>query len=264
MRDPRRPASRHAPATAALASCCVVGLLALVSAAPLPAKRNADADGFRPIFDGKTLDGWRTFDPSYWSVKDGAITATITPDHPLQDNRYLVWLGGPGAPGGRLGDFELKLRSRVRGDGAINNGFQFRSRVMDNGWDVAGYQVDNNLNVNNVSPWLVRLYDEHGRHDLALRGQRTTFGPDGKATHEKIEGAAGEPWFKLEEWHEYHLACVGNRITLKVDGRLAAEVVDNDPRQFDPAGILALQLHSGPPTVAQFKDVRLKILKPAE
>jgi hypothetical protein len=49
-----------------------------------------------------------------------------------------------------------------------------------------------------------------------------------------------------------------------VNGRLAAEVVDDDPEQSDAAGILALQLHSGPPTVAEFKDVRLKVLKRAE
>jgi hypothetical protein len=224
----------------------------------------AEDDGFKPIFDGRTLAEWSTVDPSYWSVRDGAITAMITADHPLKDNRYLVWKGGEGAPGGKLGDFELKLKSRVRGDGAINNGFQFRSRVMDNGWDVAGYQVDNNLNVNNVSPWLVRLYDEHGRHDLALRGQRTTFDAEGKKTQEPIAGAAGEPWFDLGQWHEYHLICVGHRITLKVDGRLTAEVVDNDAKEFDAAGILGLQLHSGPPTVAQFKDIRVKILKAAE
>ena len=235
----------------------------LVALVTLSAAPPAD-DGFRPIFDGKSLDGWQTVDPSYWSVVDGAITATITADHPLRDNRYLIWKGAADALGGQLGDFELKLRSRVRGEGSINNGFQFRSRVMDNGWDVAGYQVDNNLNVNNVSPWLVRLYDEHGRHDLALRGQRTTFGTDGKPTREKIDDAAGEPWFKLDQWHEYHLVCIANRITLKVDGRLAAEVIDNDPQHFDATGILALQLHSGPPTVAQFKDVRLKVLVPAK
>ena len=236
--------------------------LALLALAATPAP--AEEAGFRPIFDGKSLAGWETVDPTYWSVQDGAITGTITKDHPLKDNRYLVWKGADDAPGGQLADFELKLRSRVRGDGAINNGFQFRSRLLPNGWDVAGYQVDNNLNVNGVSPWLVRLYDEHGRHDLALRGQRVTFGQGGKPTREQINEAAGEAWFRLEEWHEYHLTCVGPRITLKVDGRLAAEVIDNDPEQFDAAGILALQLHSGPPTVAQFKDIRLKVLKRAE
>jgi hypothetical protein len=110
----------------------------------------------------------------------------------------------------------------------------------------------------------VRLYDEHGRHDLALRGQRATFEAGGKVTRERIEEAAGEPWFKLGEWHEYHLTCLANRITLKVDGRLAAEVIDNDPEQFDAVGILALQLHSGPPTVAQFRDIRLKVIEPAK
>jgi hypothetical protein len=224
----------------------------------------AAEEGFESIFDGKTLDGWKTFDQSYWSVKDGAITGTITKEHPLRDNRYLIWQGNDRAPQGQLKDFELKLKSRVRGEEAINNGFQFRSKLLANGWDIAGYQVDNNLNVGGVSPWLVRLYDEHGRHDLALRGQRTTFDENGKATKEPIKEAAGEAWFKLEDWHEYHLICIGHRITLKVDDRLAAEVIDNDPKQFDAQGILGLQLHSGPPTVAEFKDIRLKILKAAE
>jgi hypothetical protein len=235
----------------------LVGLMAAVSFA-------ADEEGFQPIFDGKTLEGWKTFDASYWSVQDGAITATITKEHPLKDNRYLIWQGGKDAPDGQLADFELKLKSRVRGEGAINNGFQFRSKLLANGWDIAGYQVDNNLNVGGVSPWLVRLYDEHGRDTLALRGERTTFDENGKATKEQIKEAAGEAWFKLEEWHEYHLICIGNRITLKVDDRLAAEVIDNDPKQFDAQGILGLQLHSGPPTVVQFKDIRVKILKAAE
>lgn len=150
------------------------------------------------------------------------------------------------------------MKSRLRGEGGINNGFQFRSRRMPDG-DVAGYQVDNNLQ----TPWLVRLYDEFGRHTLAWRGQRTTFDAAGKAAHEDIAEARGEPWFKLEAWHEYHLVCRGPKLTLKVDGRLAAEVIDHDGRRRDPAGILALQLHSGPPTVVQFKDIRLKIIDPA-
>jgi len=32
---------------------------------------------------------------------------------------------------GELADFELKLKSRVRGEGAINNGFQFRSKLTE-------------------------------------------------------------------------------------------------------------------------------------
>ncbi len=208
--------------------------------------------GFQALFDGKTLDGWESPDMSYWSVEDEAITGRITREHPCAVNQYLVWRGGD------LADFELKLKSRVRGEGGINNGFQFRSRLLPD-HDIAGYQVDNNLQTD----WLVRLYDEFGRHTLAWRGQRTVFDPAGRPTSTDLPEAKGPAWFRLEDWHEYDLVCEGPHLTLKVDGRLAAEVMDNDPRRRDLCGILGLQLHSGPPTVAQFKDVRLKVLKAA-
>jgi len=208
--------------------------------------------GFEPIFDGRTLEGWETPDPSYWRVEEGAITGEITADHPCTANQYLVWKGG------ELADFELKLRSRLRGEGGINNGFQFRSRVLPD-HDVCGYQVDNNLQ----TPWLVRLYDEFGRHTLAWRGERTVIDAAGARTTTPLDEGVGPAWFRLEDWHEYHLVCVGPRLTLRVDGRVAAEVEDGDPRRFEAQGALALQLHSGPPTLVQFKDIRLKVLKAA-
>ncbi|MCC6486189.1 MAG: DUF1080 domain-containing protein [Candidatus Hydrogenedentes bacterium] len=212
-------------------------------------------EGYESIFDGKTLAGWAVADPSFWSVEDGAITAKITPEHPTERNHYLVYQGG------KLGDFELKLRHRIMSKETVNGGFQFRSEIFNGEIpdDCRGYQVDNNTN----TPWLVRLYDEFGRHDLALRGEKTVFGPDGSKNTTPLAEAVGEPWFKLDEWHEYHLICRGAELTLKVDGRLVAEVVDNDPKQQDFAGILALQLHSGPPMTVQFKDIRLKKLDAA-
>ena len=83
----------HNEAMIRLILCGVTALLLLAAAPP---SASSDA-GFRTIFDGRTLDGWQTFDPTYWSVQDGAITATITKEHPLTDNRYLVWKGGDGA-----------------------------------------------------------------------------------------------------------------------------------------------------------------------
>lgn len=201
------------------------------------------------LFDGKSLEGWKTVDPTWWTVEEGAITARITPEKPCTVNQYLVWAGE------ELGDFELKLRSRLQGEGAINNGFQFRSRVLPDG-DVCGYQMDNNLQ----TPWLVRLYDEYGRHTLAWRGERAVFSATGERTVSSLPDAPPQAWFTLEDWHEYHLICVGPKLTLRVDGKLAAEVEDHDPRRFEATGALALQLHSGPPTVVQFKDIRLKKL----
>ena len=67
--------------------------------------------------------------------------------------------------------------------------------------------------------------------------------------------------------HEYHLICNGPHLTLKINERVVAEVSDYDPKQQDFSGILAMQLHSGPPMTVQFKDIRIKILNtnsPAE
>lgn len=207
----------------------------------------------KPIFDGHSLAGWETPDFSYWTIEDGAITGRITKEHPCTINQYLVWKGG------ELADFELKLKSRLNGEGAINNGFQFRSRLLPD-HDVCGYQMDNNLQ----TPWLVRLYDEYGRHTLALRGERTIFDSAGQRNTSTIAEANGSAWFRLEDWHEYHLTCVGSKITLRVDGKLAADVEDLDRRRQELQGILALQLHSGPATIVQFKDIRLKILNAAD
>lgn len=207
----------------------------------------AEETGFQPIFDGKTLKGWETPDPSYWSVEDGAITAKITTEHPCTVNQYLVWEGG------ELADFELKLTFRNVSSDPVNGGFQFRSLLLPN-HDVKGYQVDNDTG----GPWLVRLYDEHGRDDLALRGQHTVIDAQGQRTITPIPAAEGEPKFKLGEWHEYHLICHGPHLTLKVNGETMAEVEDNDPKEQDFKGILALQLHSGPPMTVQFKNIQLK------
>lgn len=217
---------------------------------PLPPLN--DEPGFKPIFDGKTLAGWKAADMSFWSVQDGAVTAKITRAHPTDRNHYLVFQEG------ELDDFELKVRHRILSPHDVNGGFQFRSEIFDGeiADDCRGYQVDNNTG----TPWLVRLYDEFGRHTLAWRGERTVFDRDGGKSTTAIEAAAGPARFKLEDWHEYHLICRGPDITLKVNGRIVAEVLDNDPKQQDFSGILALQLHSGQPMTVQFKDIRLKRL----
>lgn len=234
---------------------------AILSGLAVPASQARDGDtgrgsgqspadeGFVSIFDGKSLAGWESPDLSWWSVEDGAITGRIPRGKPCTINQYLVWTGGD------LANFELKLESRLSGEGGINNGFQFRSRVLPD-HDVCGYQVDNNLE----TPWLVRLYDEYGRHTLAWRGERTAIDPGGGRSVEPIPDAAGDPWFSLGEWHEYHLICQGPLITLRVNGRLAAALEDHDSQRADAAGAFALQLHSGPPTLVQFRNIRIKRL----
>ncbi len=217
----------------------------------IPYVRSADGPGFVSLFDGKTLKGWQAADMSWWSVEDGAITAKSTEEKPCRKNQYLF------CQVGEMKDFELKLAHRIISPHKVNCGFQYRSEHYQ-GDDCRGYQIDNNL------PNLIRLYDEFGRHTLAHRGQRTVFDKSGKRTTTEIPEAKGEPWFDLTQWHEYHLICRGPKLTLLVNGRLVGEVIDNDPKNQDLLGLLALQLHSGPPMVVQFKDIRWNPLDPDE
>ncbi len=209
-------------------------------------------DGFVSIFDGRSLEGWVGQDMSFWSIEDGAITGTIIPEHRPPMNQYLVWQGG------LVEDFELKLDYRHTGSTTpdTNGGFQYRSRRLPNG-DVGGYQVDNNFG----QPWRARLYDEFGRHDLALEGEEAWFSPMGIRRVEKKTFDHAPVNFRLDDWHEYHLTAIGQELTLRVNGEVISVAHDGDEDGFEARGILAMQLHTGPTMKAQFKNIRLKTIQ---
>src|SRR5262249_3155080 len=54
------------------------------------------------------------------------------------------------------------------------------------------------------------------------------------------------------------------KLSLRVNGKLIAEVMDNDDDSYEALGLLAMQLHTGPSMKAQFKDIRLKRLQPSQ
>ena len=214
----------------------------------------AQEAGFKPIFDGKTLDGWEAPNMSYWSVKDGIIVGESTQDNPVKSNQFLVWELGD------VDDFELKLKYRISGTDRANSGIQIRSRVAPEG-HVVGYQAD----IDRAGRYAGALYDERGRGMLAQRGQRTVVGADGKKTHTALgDAAALMNIINLDGWNEYHVIARGNRITLRVNGKTTADVLDNEQKNRELSGVLALQLHAGPPMKIEFKDIRLKRTKLAD
>ena len=133
------------------------------------AAQSDDDARYESIFDGKTLEGWKASDMSYFSVQDGAITGEVTPDHKPQRNQFIVWQGGT------VRNFDLRFRFRIFGEKA-NSGMQFRSAVKENGL-VHGYQAD----IANRGPYLGGIWDEYGtRRSLAARGQSAVIDEDGK------------------------------------------------------------------------------------
>src|SRR5229473_4034629 len=93
-----------------------------------------DEPGFKPIFDGKTLEGWKG-DPKYWRVEDGALVGEVTPETLLKRNSFIIWRNG--APK----DFELKVDYRITLNG--NSGINYRSVILsDDKFGMRGYQAD--------------------------------------------------------------------------------------------------------------------------
>ena len=91
-------------------------------------------DGFKPMFDGKTLNGWEG-DPKYWRAENGEIIGEITPETIIKVNTFLIWKGGHPA------DFELKVNYRISAKG--NSGVNYRSvRVDSLPYALKGYQAD--------------------------------------------------------------------------------------------------------------------------
>ncbi|MCH2583301.1 MAG: DUF1080 domain-containing protein [Planctomycetes bacterium] len=212
----------------------------------------ADAeDGFKPIFNGKDLDGWDG-NPDFWSVKDGAITEQTTKEKPTRGNTFIIWRQG------ELDDFELRLEYKIIGG---NSGIQYRSfeNPKWGKWVIGGYQADFEAG----KTYSGILYGERYRGILAQRGQSTEIGDNHKPKLLAKVGNSAELQanIKNEDWNSYRITAKGHQFTHEINGKVTCKVLDNDLKMRRRSGLLALQLHAGPPMTVQFRNVRLKRLK---
>jgi hypothetical protein len=208
----------------------------------------ADDDGFKTIFDGKTLEDWDG-KKDFWSVEDGCITGRTTKEKPTSGNTFIIYKGGD------VGDFELHLKYKIVGG---NSGIQYRS--VDKGNNVVnGYQADFEAG----DTYSGILYEEGGRGILCGRGKKVEIGADGKKTESSGPNTNEEivKSIKKEDWNDYVVIAKGNHLIHKINGLQTAEVIDNQKDKAKEKGILALQLHAGPPMTVQFKDIKIKELK---
>ncbi|CAN5857359.1 DUF1080 domain-containing protein [soil metagenome] len=223
----------------------------------------ASAEEGKAIFNGKDLTGWEG-NMSLWSVVDGTITGMTQPDPAdpkkglLKHNTFLVWKAGT------VSDFELTFQYRIV---AGNSGVQYRSKELtpgEHGPIVTGYQADFEAG----KTYSGILYEERGRGILAKRGEKTTIKPgaDGKKPTVEVTGSVGvsdeiQAAIKSEEWNDYKIVAKGNHVQHFINGKQTVDVTDEDAANAPKEGILALQIHAGPPMTVQFKDLILKELK---
>lgn len=241
--------------------------LALAATALLTPAHAADS-GFKPIFNGKDLSGWEG-NAQFWSVRDGAITGQTKAEADLPANTFLVWKGGEPA------NFELRLSFRLTGENdrkQANSGVQYRSKVLDAAtFVVGGYQAD----LDSPFRYTGMLYEEKGRGILMTTGEKIRIGATTEAMDSKnkkkkktdveklgiaTSAADIQAAYKLGEWNELRLVAKGNHLQHYLNGKLTADVIDTDAKHGAKSGVIAFQLHRGPPMTVQFKDVQLKTL----
>lgn len=230
---------------------CLLALTAfLCFATPLRAEEET---GFTPIFDGKSLEHWDG-DPELWRVAEGAIVGQTTAEKPIKGNTFLIWRGGEPQ------NFVLKADYKIEGG---NSGIQYRSfEVPNQKWVIGGYQAD----IDAGGTFVGSCYGERFRSMLCVRGQKCEIGDDAKS---KVVGAVGDnkelaSKVKAGDWNEYTIEADGFHFVQKINGVVMADLTDLDMKNRRASGVIALQLHTGPPMKIQFRNLRIKTLPDAK
>jgi hypothetical protein len=201
--------------------------------------------GFQAVFNGRDLTGWEG-SPNYWSVEEGCLTGKA--DGTLKFNRFLTWRVG------RVKNFELRVKVKVSPGG--NSGLQYRGTERPDLGEsvVTGYQCDV---VANRPDYNGMLYEERGRRILAHTGEKVVIDPKGQPW---VVGQFPLKEFKPGEWHEYRVLAEGNHYRHWIDNQPTVDVIDLDEKGRKLDGVLAVQVHVGPPMTIQYKDFFLKAL----
>ncbi len=212
----------------------------------------------KSLFNGKDLTGWKG-QPEFWSVKDGAITGTSTKETPVKENTFLIW-------DGEAGDFELHFKYKIldangKAEGGGNSGVQYRSKMVKPEYSVvSGYQADFEIG----KTYSGILYEEKGRGILAKRGQKVvmTDAADPKKPKIEVTGEVGksdeiQAGIKPGEWNDFVIIAKGGHLQHFINGKQTVDVTDNTAVGAK-TGLIAIQLHAGPPMTIQIKDMVLK------
>lgn len=183
------------------------------------------------LFDGKTFAGWEG-NLKMFHIQDGAIVGG-TLQEKIPRNEFLCTTK-------EYGDFELRLKFKVLGEG-VNAGVQFRTKRIPNHHEVSGYQADLG------QKYWGSLYDESRRKKIIAQA-------DLEAVMKVI---------KPNDWNEYVIRAEGKHIQLWINGLQTVDYTEKDA-DIDEKGVIAVQIHGGPPSEAWYKDIEITELGPAK
>jgi uncharacterized protein (DUF952 family) len=195
-----------------------------------------------PLFDGKTLDGWKVNGgTAEYKVEGSAIVGTTVEGSP---NTFLCK--------GDYKDFVLELE--VRCDPRLNSGVQVRSHV---------YREDDADPKNRKRAGVVYGPQcEVARKETGTAGRFYDEGRRGMWLAE-IKPEAKDA-FDDAGWNRYRIVVQGDRYRSWVNGVAASDFTDGKEER----GFVGLQVHGIPkgegPYQVRWRDIRIRELKPGE
>ena len=185
-----------------------------------------------PLFDGKTLAGWKN--PYTWGkadIVDGEIRLSAEKKFFLVTERpYTNFI------------FEAEVHLP---EGQANSGFMFRAHVEPN--KVFGYQAE--VDGDPKRGWSGGLYDEGRRMWFVcpIKGN--------EASVKAFRARAGEA-FKRNDWNAYRITCSGKNIQIAINGVVVTDIEDGE----DASGYLGIQHHGEKGAVYRFRNLRVQEL----
>ena len=189
----------------------------------LPASA-AEEDGWKSLFDGKSLKGWKINESEEsWSVEDGAIKS--------HGNRSHLFYVGDDKP---FKDFHFECQVMTKENS--NAGIFIHTKFQDSGWPAQGYEAQVNNSFNKDPQKTGTLYN----------------------TVKVLEAPA-----KDNEWFKYEIIVEGKHVQILIDGKKVMDYVEPDDKEGTvklSQGTFALQAHD-PGSTVYFKDLKVKRLE---
>lgn len=196
------------------------------TAIPKPPKLKKEK-GFKVLFDGKTMNGWKVAEENQtsWTVQEGTLQAKGSRSH-------LYYVGDPQP----FVNFELKIDALTLPKS--NGGIYFHTEYQATGWPKKGFEVQVN--------------QTHG---------------DWKKTGSLYDVVnVKENFAKDNEWYSYHIIVKGKHVTIKINDKVAVDweqpadyQAGKDFTRILDKGTIALQAHD-PGSTVRFTNIQIKRL----
>ena len=175
---------------------------------------------WKPLMNGKTLEGWHSVGEGTWTVEEGAFVGRA------DKTRLYGLLVSDDA----FKDFTVRLKFKcLSGD----SGFYIRT-IIKEPEKAHGLQVQVGLAGSGVGG----IYESYGRAWI-----------DGKPDLEREK-----KYTKTDAWNEMTISAHGGNVVIDVNGTKTAELKDDKSR---PEGHFALQMHAGCVMHVMFKEIEI-------